>query len=93
MRGVPEGIRTMSERTKIRLLIAAVVVLLGIAGWRGFHTLHGTAEPMVSPDFQRLTPQAQQQLLDQAERDRRAMGKRPERQLPEDRAGSRPTPQ
>ena len=76
----------MSERVKVRLLIAAVVLLIGIAGWRGIRTLNGTAGPTVSPDFQQLSPQAQQQLLDQAERDRRAMGKTPERQLPEDRS-------
>jgi hypothetical protein len=78
----------MSERTKTALLIAAVIILVCIAGINGFRSMRGTAQPSISPAFQRLNAQQQQQLLDQAERDRRAMGKRPERPLPEDRAGS-----
>jgi hypothetical protein len=75
----------MNERTKLGLLIAAVVLLVAFAGWNGFRSMRGGAEPRVSPDFQRLSPTQQQQLLDQAERDRRAMGKKPDRRLPEDR--------
>jgi hypothetical protein len=82
----------MSERLKMGLLIAAVAVLVGLAGISGFRSLRGTAQPRVSPDFQRLSPRAQQQLLDQAERDRRAAGKVPERRLPEDRPGFNPPP-
>jgi hypothetical protein len=82
----------MSERLKIGLLIAAVAVLVGLAGISGFRSLRGTAEPRVSPDFQRLNPREQQQLLDQAERDRRSAGKRPERRLPEDPPGFNPQP-
>jgi len=82
----------MSERLKIGLLIAAVAVLIGLAGISGVRSLRGTAEPTVSPDFQRLSAPAQQQLLDQAERDRRAAGKRPERRLPEDPPGFNPRP-
>jgi hypothetical protein len=74
----------MSERMKVGLLIAAVVLLAAFAGWSGFRSMRGP-EPTVSPDFQRLSPVQQQQLLDQAERDRRAMGKKPDRRLPEDR--------
>lgn len=75
----------MNERTKLGLLIAAAVLLVAFAGWRGFRSMQGGAEPRVSPDFQRLSAPQQQQLLDQAERDRRAMGKKPDRRLPEDR--------
>jgi hypothetical protein len=75
----------MKERTKVGLLIAAIVLLIAVAGWSGFRSMRGTAEPTVSPDFQRLSAPQQQQLLDQAERDRRAMGKKPDRRLPEDR--------
>jgi hypothetical protein len=82
----------MSERLKIGLLFAVVAVLIGLAGISGLRSLRGTAEPTVSPDFQRLSAPAQQQLLDQAERDRRAAGKRPERRLPEDPPGFNPHP-
>jgi hypothetical protein len=75
----------VKERTKVGLLIAAIALLVTFAGWNGFRSLRGTAEPTVSPDFQRLSPAQQQRLLDQAERDRRAMGKKPDRRLPEDR--------
>ena len=75
----------MNERTKLGLLIAAVALLVAIAGWNGFRSMRGGAEPTVSPDFQRLGATEQQRLLDQAERDRRAMGKKPDRRLPEDR--------
>ena len=80
----------MSDRVKTALLVAAVIILVCIAGINGFRSLRGNAQPSISPDFQRLNAQQQQQLLDQAERDRRAMGKRPERRLPEDRPGSSP---
>lgn len=82
----------MSDRVKTRLLITAVALLVVVAAWNGVRSMRGTPSPTVSPDFQRLSPQAQEQLLDQAERDRRAMGKTPERPLPEDQAGRNASP-
>jgi hypothetical protein len=75
----------VNDRVKVVLLIVVVALLIAIAGVRGYRSLRGTAQPRVSPDFQRLSPAQQQQLLDQAERDRRAVGKAPDRVLPEDR--------
>jgi hypothetical protein len=82
----------MSDQVKTRLLIAAVALLVVAAVWNGVRSMRGTASPTVSPDFQRLSPQTQEQLLDQAERDRRQMGKAPARPLPEDRTAPNPQP-
>jgi hypothetical protein len=75
----------VNDRVKLGMLIALVALLIAVAGVRGFQAMRSTAEPTVSPDFQRLNAAQQQQLLDQAERDRRAVGKAPDRVLPEDR--------
>jgi hypothetical protein len=83
----------MSDRLKNRLLIAAVVILVAAAAITGFRSMRSTAQPTVSPDFARLSATEQQKLLDQAERDRRAVGKQPARRLPEDPPGFNPPPQ
>jgi hypothetical protein len=80
----------MHERIKLGLLVVGVTVLVAISVLVGVRSMRRTAEPRVSAAFQKLTPAQQERLLDEGERERRAVGKPHSRHLPEDPPGYPP---
>ena len=76
----------MQKRTKVGLLVAAVVALVAIAAKMSYHTLSPPSKVYAPPSWQNLTPQEREKRLDNEERKRRMMGRGALRHLPEDPA-------
>lgn len=64
----------MSERTKLILMSAAVVILVGIAGFVSYNSLRDNSQPTISPGYLKLSPEERERKRQEGLA-RRAMGR------------------
>ena len=81
----------MNRKTKLALLAVGVALAAGLALKGVIDAVRPGGNQVITPEaWQDLTPQERERKMDEAERKRRAMGRPPLRQLPEDPPGGPP---
>ena len=86
MVAVARAVTGVQKKTKVGLLVAAVVALVIVAAKMTYDTISPPSKVYTPPSWQNLTPQEREKRLDDEERRRRMMGRGPARRLPEDPA-------